>query len=120
MSFEGHSLTSAEISHLAEIHGVCWPRLALSLLGGFIGAGFAQTPRTGPEQRPWLWHRAGSLCLRFCCRARVSSLAAGMRMGWLPSLEPGLSDGPCLHCWGAASSAGFLNLIFKKVYLHFR
>lgn len=44
MSFEGHSLTSAEISHLAEIHGVCWPRLALSLLGGIYRSWFCSNP----------------------------------------------------------------------------
>lgn len=32
MSFEGHSLTSADISRLAEIHRVYSPRLFLRLL----------------------------------------------------------------------------------------
>lgn len=134
MSFEGHSLTSTKISHLAEIHSVSSPRLVLRLLDviyvflfllksgetGRSSSHGSHTQCSGSGHTSGSGAVAGSLCLWFCCCARVSSLAAGMRMGSVPSLECGLSDRSSGFTAGEEEAALRGRADFKRVYLHFR
>lgn len=131
MSFEGHSLTSAEISHLAQIHSVSSPRLVLRLLdviyvflflleSGEPGRSGSRGSRAVPDPSGGGAALELCACAWCCCCARVSSLAAGTRTGSLPSLEPGLPDGSPGCAAGDEGAALEAGLIFEKVYLHFR
>lgn len=73
MSFEGHSLTSAEISHLAEIQSVSSARLVLRLLDGIYvflflpesGEPGRSSSRGAPGRTLGSGAGAASLCLWF-------------------------------------------------------